>query len=300
MIERRIIDRNYTGGRAGQAPQFVVIHTYNGVGRSLYNWFNSPQAQVSAHYAIFLDGNGEQYVEEHDTAWHASNWDANTKSIGIEHQDNGNPNDGNRTNEMYETTAQLIADIYRRYGWDKKNKGLIKPHKEYAQTGCPGGLDINRIRNRVYEILNPIVDKYYRIFVDGIQISANTDVQNVVNYYYYNSNKNIKVTYQNKDITSQIKTMATEVQKEIEQLKLDKKELSNKNNELISKVAKQVIEVQDLKAAVDVLNEKITNLETKVSSQTQELAKHQRFTNSIFYTLYLFFNERSNKQNTPE
>src|SRR5690606_24011176 len=80
MIERKIIQRNYTSGRAGQLPQFVVIHTYNGGGRSLYNWFNNATAQVSAHYAIFLDGNGEQYVDESNTAWHAGNWDANIKS----------------------------------------------------------------------------------------------------------------------------------------------------------------------------------------------------------------------------
>lgn len=151
----KIISNNFESGRNKHDVKFVIVHTYNGKGRSLFNYFNDPNSGVSAHYAVFLDGNLEQYVNEEDTAWHAGNLDANYDSIGIEHQDNGKPDDSVRTDELYQASIKLISDIYLRYGWDKTNQGLIKPHYEYTTTGCPGGLDLDRIRTGVYNRLNP-------------------------------------------------------------------------------------------------------------------------------------------------
>lgn len=164
-VEKRIITNNYTTGRSGQVPQVVVVHTYNGAGTYLDSWFNSPSTQASAHYSILKNGVVAQYVDEGNTAWHAGNWDINVRSIGIEHQDDGNPSDSVRTKELYESSAQLIASIYKKYQWDVNNKSLVKPHKDFTSTGCPGGLDINRIRNRVYDILhsninNDLMDTY--------------------------------------------------------------------------------------------------------------------------------------------
>lgn len=153
MIEK-LIERNYTKGRGGKKVKYVVVHTYGGGGKSLYNWFNRINAQypVSAHYAVFLDGGAERYVREVNTAWHAGVMAVNQESIGIEHQDNGNPSDSARTNEMYETSAQLIADIFKRHNLPL-DMSLIKPHNAFVKKQCPGGLDLNRIRNRVAQIL---------------------------------------------------------------------------------------------------------------------------------------------------
>lgn len=273
MIERKIISRNFTGGRSGQSPQFVVIHTYNGAGRSLYNWFNNPQAQASAHYAVFKDGNGEQYVDEGNTAWHAGNWDANIKSIGIEHQDDGNPNDAVRTNELYETSAQLIADIYRRYGWDKKNKALIKPHKEFTGTGCPAALNIDRIRNRVYDILNPAappIDNYYRILdTNGKQLNAYTSKDNAFNFWY--DDKSRKVTYQNKDITNQFLTMANKLEEDIKNLQIVVTEKDTKLSELQTKLAGALEREKTLSSDVESKNIIINDQKDIISGQNQEI-----------------------------
>lgn len=227
---QRFIDKNFTGGRQGNSPQFVVMHTYGGAGRSLFNWFNNSSSQVSAHYAIFKDGNNEQYVREEDTAWHAGNWEANLRSIGIEHQDDGNPNDAVRTNELYETSAQLIADIYKRYGWDINNQGLIKPHNEFVQKVCPGALDIGRIRNRVYEILHPapapIEDNLYRVKRGNQQLGAFKERDNAFNIWY--DNKDTKVTLNNKDITSEFLNMANKLDEQIETLRAEKQEIAGK------------------------------------------------------------------------
>lgn len=171
MITQKFIKTNFDEGRNGKKPEFIVIHTYGAPGRSLYAYFNKPSSKVSAHYAVFKDGNGEQYVDELNTAYHAGSVKVNNISIGIEHQDDGDSADAVRTNELYETSAQLCADIYRKYGWDKTNQGLIKPHNEYVPTRtCPGGLDINRIRQRVYDILNTVEQIIYYNELNGDQI----------------------------------------------------------------------------------------------------------------------------------
>lgn len=151
---------NYSVGRDGLDMQlFFVLHTYNGKGKSLYNYFNSENGQVSAHFAVFLDGGVEQYVQISDTAYHAGrNW-VNVRSIGIEHQDNGNPADSIRSNELYESSAQLIAQMALKIGYTVLGEYNIKTHKEMLEggTGCPGGLDVDKIRKRANEILQELL-----------------------------------------------------------------------------------------------------------------------------------------------
>jgi len=131
----------------------IVLHTYNGAGRSLFNWFQNNIVQVSAHYAVFKDGNTEQYVDENEKAYHAGHAWWNDVSIGIEHQDDGVPEDTARTDEMYEASAQLVADICLRWRLPVNRTTVVK-HSECTTTGCPGGLDVDRIVRRAAEILS--------------------------------------------------------------------------------------------------------------------------------------------------
>lgn len=160
-MTQKIIQNNFDVGRNGNSPKYVVIHTNGnptpttGDSLSLYSWFNNPSSQVSAHYQVMLNGDVEQYVDESNTAWHSGVEQVNFESIGIEHQDNGYPNDSVRTDALYNSSIQLIADIYKRYNWDITDQGLIKPHNEIAPShACPGGLDINRIRSGVISLLS--------------------------------------------------------------------------------------------------------------------------------------------------
>lgn len=155
----RGITRNYTAGREGGRVLAILIHTYNGKGRSLYNWFQNNNTGVSAHYAVFLDGGNEQYVREEDRAHHAGHLWWNKVTIGIEHQDNGNPQDSVRTNELYATSARLCFDILVRHGHRVANEHTIKPHNEASATGCPGGLDIARIRKETQNYMD-LLNKY--------------------------------------------------------------------------------------------------------------------------------------------
>lgn len=171
VIVQKFIDRNFDKTRNGKTIKKIIIHTYGGGGKSLYNWFNrdivydpikkkfflngtdQEATPASAHYSVFKDGGIEQYVRDEHRAYHASS--ANDEGIGIEHQDDKQPADSIRTPELYESSAKLVAFLC----WKHKipcNSDYIEPHRKYATDGrsCPGGLDINRIIRRANELLN--------------------------------------------------------------------------------------------------------------------------------------------------
>lgn len=136
---------NFSAGRGGKKIEYVICHWI--VGRiaaadAVFAKANS----TSAHYAVD-DNKIHQYVSEDNTAWHAGNFDVNQRSIGIEHA--GGPNIP-ITDATYETSAQLIADIWRRRG-----KLPLRKHNEFKATQCPGTLDIGRLERRANEILTP-------------------------------------------------------------------------------------------------------------------------------------------------
>lgn len=66
---------------------YVVIHVTQESYSKTVSIFQNPQKMVSAHYLVrSADGHVAQCVRERDVAWHAGNWDYNTRSIGIEHE----------------------------------------------------------------------------------------------------------------------------------------------------------------------------------------------------------------------
>lgn len=166
-ITKRLIQNNYTVGRFNHSIKRIILHTYAGGGTSLYNWFNRESTDASAHYAVMYSGAVEQYVEDANMAWHAgttagnglpnNNWE----SIGIEHQDNNDPASGGRTNELYESSAQLVAMLCKKYNipcrllseGEKWGNGIAL-HRYYANKSCPGGLDANRIIARANQIIS--------------------------------------------------------------------------------------------------------------------------------------------------
>ncbi len=128
---------NFTKGRV--AYDYIVIHwwddpakgpTYEGVISTLCN----PARQASAHYvATGTDRRVACLVNPTDTAWHAGNWDANTRSIGVEC-------DPRCREEDYDVVAEVIADIRSAFG-----PLPLRPHRDFTSTTCPGNYDLNKI-----------------------------------------------------------------------------------------------------------------------------------------------------------
>lgn len=133
----------------------IVLHTEQGYEAGSVSWFKNPDSSLSANYGIALDGSIDLIVAEGDTAWANGNWQSNCTTISIEHEDNDQPDTVTRTDAQYESSAQLVADICRRYRFPA-DRDHIKGHKEvppFTHPDCPGDLDVDRIVNRAAEIL---------------------------------------------------------------------------------------------------------------------------------------------------
>jgi hypothetical protein len=93
----------------------IVIHDIEGSASSAIKTFQDPNRHGSAHYVISYSGNVWQMALENDIAWHAGNWDYNTRSIGIEHEGYAwTP--GLYTTAEYIASAHLAASICSRWG----------------------------------------------------------------------------------------------------------------------------------------------------------------------------------------
>ena len=134
---------------------YIILHTMVGSIASANARFQQAAQTASAHYGVGLDGRVVQWVKESDAAWHAGNFEINLDSIGIEHEDKGDFN-GPRTPALYESSAQLVAAICKRYDIPC-TRTYIRKHKEVsdAPTACPDSLNVDGIVRRAYAILHP-------------------------------------------------------------------------------------------------------------------------------------------------
>lgn len=119
---------NFTRGREGNKPQYIVIHHWGQDGASfcgVVNWLCRQGGNSSAHYVVEA-GKVACIVDPDDTAWHAGNWWYNLRSIGIECRPE-------MTDGDLATVAELIREIWKVYG-----KLPIIGHKDIVATACPG------------------------------------------------------------------------------------------------------------------------------------------------------------------
>ena len=92
----------------------IVIHDTEVPIAQAVRIFQDPIMQRSANYIVSASGQIVQMVHETDIAWHAGNWDYNTRAIGIEHAGFASAN--LYTYPEYDNSAMLAASICSRYG----------------------------------------------------------------------------------------------------------------------------------------------------------------------------------------
>ncbi|MEU5211176.1 N-acetylmuramoyl-L-alanine amidase [Streptomyces sp. NPDC020742] len=118
---------NYTAAdRPTQYPvEMVVVHVTQETYRDTLRLFQDPAHKAAAHYVVrSADGRIAQCVTERNVAWHAGNWNVNTRSIGIEHE--GWIDDPTWfTDVLYERSARLTAAVCDRYGIPKDREHII-------------------------------------------------------------------------------------------------------------------------------------------------------------------------------
>ncbi|MFE2294741.1 N-acetylmuramoyl-L-alanine amidase [Streptomyces sp. NPDC059452] len=107
----------------------IVIHVAQQMFTPTIGIFRNPAKRVSAHYVVRSgDGHVAQCVRERDVAWHAGNWDVNTRSIGIEHE-GWVDRPEYFTDVMYRRSALLTADICARHGIPRDRAHIIGHHE---------------------------------------------------------------------------------------------------------------------------------------------------------------------------
>lgn len=131
-----ILDKHFTPGRAGKKVKMLVVH-YNAGDLTVEKCYNVWQTrEASAQYQVESSGRTGQLVWDSDTAWHASNWEANCTSIGIEH---ANQPDGTITEACLDAGAHLVAALCKHFGLGRPQWLVnVFPHKYFAATACPG------------------------------------------------------------------------------------------------------------------------------------------------------------------
>ncbi|MGP8297427.1 N-acetylmuramoyl-L-alanine amidase [Streptomyces inhibens] len=115
-----------TANRPTQYPiEMVVVHVTQETYEDTLRLFGDPAHKAAAHYVVrSSDGRLAQCVKERNVAWHAGNWDYNTRSIGIEHE--GWIDDPTWfTDALYEQSARLTAAICDRYRIPKDREHII-------------------------------------------------------------------------------------------------------------------------------------------------------------------------------
>ncbi|MDX6361000.1 N-acetylmuramoyl-L-alanine amidase [Streptomyces sp. NPDC058274] len=118
---------NYTASNRPTSYPFnyVIIHVTQETYPDTLSIFQNAQKKVSAHYVVrSADGHVAQCVREDDIAWHAGNWDYNTRSIGIEHE-GWVDQPAYFTNALYEQSAKLTAAVCTKYGIPKDRAHIL-------------------------------------------------------------------------------------------------------------------------------------------------------------------------------
>lgn len=132
----KILTTHFTSGRGGKGVEMVVVH-YNAGNLTVEGCYSVWQSRpASAHYQVESGGRVGQLVWDRDTAWHAGDFDANQRSIGIEH---ANLSDGTITEQCLDSGAHLVAALCREYGLGRPEWLVnVFPHKHFSPTACPG------------------------------------------------------------------------------------------------------------------------------------------------------------------
>ncbi|MET8947853.1 N-acetylmuramoyl-L-alanine amidase [Streptomyces sp. NPDC004542] len=139
---------NYTtASRPGTYPiDRVIIHVTQETYADTLAIFQNPQKAVSAHYLVrSADGHVAQCVREANVAWHAGNWDYNTRSVGIEHE-GWTDQPAYFTDALYEQSAKLAAAVCDTYGIPKDRAHIIGHYEVPGSDHIDPGPDWDWVR----------------------------------------------------------------------------------------------------------------------------------------------------------
>lgn len=136
-----IMQKHFTPGRGGYKIEFIVLH-HNAGNLSIEDCYNVWQTRAaSAHYQVDINGKIGQHVWDGDTAWHAGDFIASQRSIGIEHANNTFAPNWTVSEATLENGSHLTAASCKYYGLGRPMwMTNVYPHSHFSPTACPGAL----------------------------------------------------------------------------------------------------------------------------------------------------------------
>jgi N-acetylmuramoyl-L-alanine amidase len=143
LVHRQQVSPNHEARLNSSIPTLIVLH-YTGMasGQAAVDWLCNPDAKVSCHYLVDVDGCVVQMVGEDQRAWHAgvSSWrgsiDINSASIGIEIQNVGHTGGLPEFPVVQmQNVALLCLDIMARHG--------MAPHHVVAHSDIAPGRKVD-------------------------------------------------------------------------------------------------------------------------------------------------------------
>lgn len=160
---------NYTRGRSGRKIEIIAIHhfAFKGSIEDCGNIFLDENRKGSSHYGIGNDGRIGLYVDEENTAWANSNWDANCKAVSIETSNSVVGGDWLVGDLALKSLIRLVADIAKRndLGTLVKGKNVVW-HSMYTATTCPGAYLLSKLdyiiaeANKINEVESNDINTY--------------------------------------------------------------------------------------------------------------------------------------------
>ncbi len=180
---------NFTKGRSGRKIEMITIHHMAGIlsAKRCGELFQNPNRKASSNYGIGYDGKIGLYVDEENTSWANSNWDANCKSVTIETSNDKTGGDWHVGDVTLNSLIKLVADIAKRNNLGKLVKGKnLTWHQMYAKTACPGDYLLSKLdyivdeANKINEQVEPVSDlKIEKIDKKKIKLNKDANLWNL-------------------------------------------------------------------------------------------------------------------------
>ncbi|MFE9995333.1 N-acetylmuramoyl-L-alanine amidase [Streptomyces avermitilis] len=99
-----------------QRVEYIVIHDTEATRTSMIDTVQDP-SEASWHYTVrSSDGHITQHVKTKDVAWHSGSQFVNARSIGVEHEGFLTQPDAWYSEQMYRSSARLVAYLAKKYG----------------------------------------------------------------------------------------------------------------------------------------------------------------------------------------
>jgi N-acetylmuramoyl-L-alanine amidase len=171
-------------GRKGKAISHIILH-YTGMqsGEAALARLCDPQAEVSAHYVVFQEGQITQCVDENMRAWHAglSCWqgerDMNSTSIGVEIVNKGHEWGYEEfPPAQIEALISLCQDIKTRHALPKHNilghSDIAPKRKEDPGEKFPWGMLATHGLGFPLPVCTPSSEVRYALHDEGLPVRA--------------------------------------------------------------------------------------------------------------------------------